>query len=162
MRVVFVCTGNICRSPMAEGMCRARLAGRVAAPVDVSSMGTLGLLGEPASRYAQQACLERGIDISAHRSRALDAGELATAELVLTMEPVHAELVAECCPGAAGRTALLGVWPGTGSGLQDDSVPDPMGRPLAYYREVADTIECHVARVVETLVQSDRCQPPST
>jgi len=159
--VIFVCTGNICRSPMAEYLLRSWLERRGVEGISVGSMGTLGLAGEPASRLALQVCRERGVDISAHRSRPLDPAQLGRASVIFTMELVHSELVAACCPEAADRTRLLGAWPQTDERLEH-VVPDPMGRQVAYYREVARRIEGHIDRIAPVLVQQQRCQPPST
>jgi protein-tyrosine phosphatase len=146
---------------MAEGMLRERLRILGASGIAVHSMGTLGLYNQPASDYAQRVCAERGVDISAHRSRPLDPVALSRAGLILTMELVHSEQVIEIDPPLEERTSLLGTWPGPKQRIED-MVPDPIGRPLAFYRDIAALIERHVERVAAELVQRSRCQPPST
>jgi protein-tyrosine-phosphatase len=146
---------------MAEGMLRSRLSALGARGIEVRSMGTAGLFDEPASERAQLVCRERGVDISSHRSSGLLPAILDRAELVLTMELVHIELVLECCPAVAGRVFLLGAWPRAAARIED-TVPDPMGRLLKCYQDVAAAIETHVERVARALIQSDTCRPPST
>lgn len=82
-----MCTGNICRSPMAEAMLRQRLAAR-GVPARVSSAGLL-LDHEPAHAHAQEVMADLGLDLSAHRSRILDAPLAAATDLLIGMEQRH-------------------------------------------------------------------------
>ncbi len=97
---LLVCTGNICRSPMAEGLLGQRLAGR---GVD-ATVHSAGLVTEnqPASDHGVDAMARRGIDISGHRSRRLDAGMVAGADLVVGMERQHVREAAVLAPGTPG------------------------------------------------------------
>ncbi|MEO7555783.1 MAG: low molecular weight phosphotyrosine protein phosphatase, partial [Acidimicrobiales bacterium] len=87
MRVLFVCTGNICRSPMAEGMLRARAAARGIA-VEVASVGLI-FDGRPATDEAVRTAHAHGVDISAHRSSILESEAVDRADLVIGMERQH-------------------------------------------------------------------------
>lgn len=148
-RVVMVCSGNICRSPMAAGLLRHTWQARAGNGLAVSSMGTLGLAGQPATPEAVRACAERDVDIAAHRSRGLIGEELHRAGLILVMEPAHRRLLTLYFPALAGRTNLLGAWPR--STVRGCAVADPMGRSLSYYRRICGQIARHVARIVPAL-----------
>lgn len=102
--LVFVCTGNQCRSAMAEGFVRAAAAGQ---PVDVSSAGTLGVEDAPSPRHTLAAMAEHGIDLSAHRSRGLARAGLARADLVVGFELAHA--AAAVVDGGAAPERVFGL-----------------------------------------------------
>jgi low molecular weight protein-tyrosine phosphatase len=106
--VLVVCTGNICRSPLAVGFLTAALASRFGpgAPT-VSSAGTYGWSGSEAMPEAMKAALERGVDISDHRARRLTAGDVLDADLVLGAAAEHRDRVFEDVPGAAVKAFTL-------------------------------------------------------
>ncbi|MEA1081427.1 low molecular weight protein-tyrosine-phosphatase [Marinobacter qingdaonensis] len=115
--ILIVCVGNICRSPMAEYLMRARLAHR--SDKSVSSAGIGALVGEPADLTAQAILAEHGIDAKDHRARQVTTDTLAGADLILAMEDKHLKRLHELAPEIRGRAFLLGKW-------QDDQpVPDP-------------------------------------
>jgi len=130
MRVLVVCTGNVCRSPMAVAILRRQLAARGAREVVVSSAGTAPWDGAPASEGSYLVSLEHGLDLSEHRARQLTTDLVADADLVLGMSPHHVERVEQL--GGAGKAHLLGAYAGeTG---QDAEVDDPFGGDLEDYR----------------------------
>jgi protein-tyrosine-phosphatase len=101
--ILVVCTGNVCRSPIAEGMVRSILQTRFgdAAP-SFASAGTAGWVGSAADPNSIEAAAELGIDISAHRARQLRADDVRSAELVLAMASEHRDAAARSAPEAAG------------------------------------------------------------
>ncbi len=105
--ILLVCTGNTCRSPMAEGLLRHHLDAAGVA-LEARSAGTLGWNGNPATPHAVEVLAERGIDLSHHVSRRLDTAEIRAARLVIAMTRVHAWAVAAHDPDAPRRTFLLG------------------------------------------------------
>src|SRR5687767_11470084 len=129
MNVLIVCTGNTCRSPLAEALLRAALEQR--GDVTVVSAGTGAWEGAPASEGAYLVGLEKGLDLSAHRAQMLTRELVQSADLILTMSRHHAARVAEL--GGAGRVHLLGEFAGR-SGA-DAEVTDPFGGDLDEYRE---------------------------
>jgi protein-tyrosine phosphatase len=105
--VLVVCTGNICRSPMAEHLLRAGLAARGVEGVEVSSAGTHGLVGEPVQEHAAAVLAERGIDHSAFCARRLDADLVAGADLVLGASREHRAAAVTLVPRAAARAFTI-------------------------------------------------------
>jgi protein-tyrosine-phosphatase len=150
VKVVFVCSGNTCRSPLAEGLARKMAAERGLSHISFSSAGTGALEGGGASEAAILVGLERGIDLSTHRTRALTQTTLAEADLVLVMGPHHLESVR--LQGAENKTHLLDHF--ASSGQSAGAVPDPFGGTLDAYRETAAELEYQIGRVLDRLTQT--------
>ena len=161
--VVFVCTGNICRSPMAEGIMKHLLVDEAArtgssAPLKVISAGTHAMDGLPASENAVRVAADDGIDISSHRSRLLTDGIVNAADLLLTMERRHTELVTYSWPLVTSVTEL-GAFGRSGSppaGPVD--VMDPIGGGIPVYRTVYGQIRREVARVAPIIMDRARAK----
>jgi protein-tyrosine phosphatase len=105
--ILVVCTGNICRSPMAEGLIRHHLAQRELEGIDVSSAGVAGWQDSPATPEAIQAMTELDIDIASHLARRLDPSMIEPAGLVLAMASEHADVAARLVPESYDRTFTL-------------------------------------------------------
>lgn len=149
IKIVFICTANICRSPMAEGILRhkALLAGRD--DIEVSSMGVQGMDDQPASDFAQEVCKENDIDISQHRSRPISGEELQEADLILCMESFHAKVLTTYFPWYKDRVFLMGAWPEKPN--RKSPVKDPMGKPMRTYRKAFGLISAHAERILDNL-----------
>lgn len=106
--ILVVCTGNVCRSPIAEGMLRRRLRARLGdhAPL-VASAGTAGWQGSPAMPESVAAAAERGVDIVGHVARRLGAEHVRAADLVIAMAAEHRDRIVAAVPEVAGRTFTL-------------------------------------------------------
>ena len=106
--ILVLCTGNVCRSPIAEGMLRSLLDGRFGASApSVASAGMAGWEGSGADPRSVEAAAEVGIDISAHRARHVDVDEVLGATLVLAMAAEHRDELSRLLPEAASRTFTL-------------------------------------------------------
>jgi len=141
--VVMVCTGNTCRSPMAEGILKSILEERGETGIAVSSAGISGMFDYPATSYAQEAARHWGVDISSHKARGLSSHLIKSADLLLAMSPEHVEYILKIDPDAAGKTFLIKAFPRPYSPAQE-GVDDPIGGMLDQYNrtflELDDTI----------------------
>ncbi len=138
--VLFVCTGNSCRSPMAEHLFRLRAGARPAWRAE--SAGLAAADGWPATPEAVEVLREAGADLSAHRSRGLTKAMAAAADLILVMTEGHRKLLADRFPAAAGKTRLLTSFRATGAG---GDIPDPIGQSVFVYRKVRNDIDSAIA-----------------
>jgi protein-tyrosine phosphatase len=132
-RILMVCVGNICRSPMAEALLRQRLAAR-GVQATVESAGIAALVGHPADPMAQELMRERGLDITGHRARQLTLPLLKAFEVALVMEAGQQREVESMLPAARGRVHPLGRWGGF-------DVPDPYRRDRAAFERALALIE---------------------
>jgi protein-tyrosine-phosphatase len=146
--ILFVCTGNTCRSPLAEVLAHAELEQRGWMHVRVSSAGSAALGGEPASAHSVTAASRRGLDLGAHRSRPLSAQLVAWADLVLAMSPSHLDSVEYL--GGGNKVSLLGDFAAGDDGA-GHPVPDPFGGELETYLATADELERLVRASIDRL-----------
>ena len=149
--ILFVCTGNTCRSPMAEGIFRRYLAEKLKCSVDqleemgykIMSAGVMNALGGPASKEAVATCEAKGIDIKAHRSKTISPQLINQCDLIFVMERTHCDAVTALNPEATNKCMLL---------AQDRDIPDPIGQPREYYGHCAQLIEQAVKQRLGELV----------
>lgn len=107
--ILFVCIGNVCRSPMAEGFFRHQLQQHQSS-IKTASAGLHALVGEPAVEEARIVMQQVGVDISAHRAQQVSEPLLIDADLILTMEEGYKNALHKACPSARGKVFLLGHW----------------------------------------------------
>jgi len=136
-RILVVCTGNICRSPIAEFLLRDALQSK-GRTVQVTSAGVGALVGDPAYETASAMMAARGIDLAPHRARQADVAICRGADLVLVMENHHREALTDIDPAVRGKTFLLGHW-------GKFEIPDPYKRSQAVWDRAVGLIDQGVA-----------------
>ena len=148
--ILFLCTGNVCRSPMAEGLFRHAVQGR--GEFRILSAGLGAVDGQAPTNHSVQAMKEVGIDISWQRSRALTAELVRSADLILGMTHSHTETVALLYPKAAEKTFLLREFDETLEDYEKD-ISDPIGSSYHVYLDCRDQIEQGIVTLLKFMEQ---------
>ena len=150
--VLFVCTGNSCRSVMAEAILRKRLYELGKDYIDVRSAGVRALSGMPSSDETIEAMKEEGVDVSDYRTKNITAEMIKKADLILAMEPMHKDEILAINPEAGKKTYLLKEY-GNPSKINPKgfSIHDPIGKPIDEYRITRDEIKTEIERFVKEL-----------
>ncbi len=151
MHILFICTGNTCRSPMAEGYFRYLLENEGILGIEVSSAGTYAGDGEPPSPNSVRALKEYGIDISGQESMRLTCELIKNADLILAMTTSHRMYIGQLDPSALAKTRLLGEYSTVG---QD--VADPFGGSLDVYSFCFSSMKPALENLLEEVKQQQK------
>jgi len=148
--IVFVCGGNTCRSPMAQGILRKSLPMELKSKFRVFSVGVSAFAGGKASPLAIEVAAEDGVNLLRHRTRSADDGVLEGADLILTLSPAYKEMLALTRAPRFGLFALkeFGV---AGEPPEDRTIADPVGGSKETYRRCYREIKREIERILPGL-----------
>ncbi len=147
MRVLFVCTGNTCRSSMAEAIAAHKT------DWEVRSAGVVAMAGDPASHNAMLVMEAKGIDLSSHEAAQVDEDLLNWADLILTMTRQHANVLTSRFPACSAKVHTLLGYAGA---HENENVEDPFGGDIAAYESTAEAIETAILRIYGTQKEEQR------
>jgi len=151
VNILFVCTGNTCRSPIAEGLSQKYLAEKLQCDIDclgqigykISSAGVMAVAGTQVSREAVAACAEVGVDITGCTSRSISAALVAESDYIFVMCENHRRLITANWPEAAQKCQLL---------AENAGIPDPIGQGLDVFRRTRQLIDDALSKRVSELI----------
>lgn len=139
--ILFVCTGNTCRSPLAEGFLKKLLGKNSSSGMEIGSAGLAALPGSSASFHSVQVALENSVSLEEHKARLVTAELIEQTDLILVMEPGQRSHLVDRYPQASGKIYLLRHFARYGS--RERGIPDPYGLNLEGYRFCFEDIkEC--------------------
>ena len=136
--ITFVCTGNTCRSAMAEGLFKKLLAERVITDISCRSCGLAAFTGDSATPQAVEVCAERGVDTSTHRATVFNQYILDETDVMVCMTNGH-------------KSAVMKINPSFRIFVPDGGIPDPYGGSVEVYRECADALESFLEKFLESI-----------
>jgi len=147
-KVLFVCTGNTCRSVMAQELLKKMLKEKGIENVKVSSAGIAALPSYGISGILEKVLKEEDIEPSCHRPTPIDSEVLRDADLILVMEKRHKEAILEIAPEVKNKAFLLKEFAGEKENLD---IPDPIGQPEEVYRKRLEEIKGYLLKIVEKI-----------
>lgn len=149
--ILFVCTGNTCRSPIAEGALRSLLEKKRPGKFEVISAGTAAAAGFPATLYATEAAKVWEVDLSGHRSQPLTTTLIDRADLIFGMTPQHVKEIVKTRRDASAKTFLFKNFPNPAP--TGESMADPIGQSLERYNETFLEIGEYLGQFVDEIVK---------
>lgn len=140
--IAIVCTGNICRSPIAEKLIKERAKNSV---LNIISAGTHALVGHPADPSSVEIMAEHGYDLSTHRAQQATPALLGWADLIFALDQGHFDWITRRSPQLRGRVFKLGKWQG------NKDIEDPYQHPkqafAAAYDDISDAVDAWISKI---------------
>jgi len=149
-KILFVCTGNTCRSSMAEAIFNNIAQEKAALDVKAESAGIEAIDGMPANDKAIETLKHRGMDMSAHKSRKIKSAHIDESDIVLTMTRLHKNQLLAAFPKAKGKVFTLLEYAGDDGSTTD--IADPYGHSAEIYERSADIIEKSITQIMGTVL----------
>ena len=150
-KILFVCSGNTCRSPLAEGIAKKILSDSLPEQMEISSAGTSAMEGVSASGHSIQVARKHGIDISDHRARLLNKTLIKDSDLIVTMSSKHKDTLGIIEPAGLDYTFLLLDFYD-----EEGDIPDPVGSDIEGYEDVFELINNCLEQMKDRLDTFDR------
>ena len=153
MNILFVCTGNISRSFLAEMLLKNELKKNEVSGIQVSSAGTGAFPGLPADDEMVRFLLDKNIPADDHRSRRLTGDNVNWADAILVMENIHVDFITESWPGAQNKIQKLGKY--IALDRSEDDIPDPYGKSTYHYRAAQSQITLAISNLFRIISSGD-------
>lgn len=147
MKILFVCTGNSCRSPMAVGLLK-KMATEKKLKLELESCGISTLVGMSASKEAIDILRNQGIDISSHKAKPITRELIDWADFILVMEERHKERIIEEYEFAKGKVYLLTEY----ANNENKDIIDPIGKPAEVYEGLIIDLQFYLEKVIQRLL----------
>ena len=157
-KIVFVCTGNSCRSPMAEGLLGEMLKEKNIQGIEVFSAGTNPVPGASPTRETIEIMRKEGIDISGHKSTYITYDLISQADLILVMGEVHKEKILDMKPEVKNKVFLLREFADDISEGEIPDIVDPIGQPLSVYEKCLFEIKDALKKALPKIIKMTHCE----
>ena len=152
-QVLFVCSGNSCRSPIAEGLLKTRIPAEWQDQVTVRSAGTLGLFGNPATNFAIEVAQQLGANIFRHQSQGVTEDLLRQSDIILGMAPEHRTFLHGHYPEFRENVFLLKSFGRSPGEIDSERIEDPIGGNLAVYQKCGEILDAELDRIYPLLAK---------